>query len=98
MISPDTPPGTEIVCLDASPGPYGCGGLTTGEFYTVERVERTLDNRNIVLVAELPLTQAYEPPWGIVIIGFELRRFRYLDIPDALSELLGETNATSECI
>lgn len=98
MISSDTSPGTEIICLDASPGPYDCVGLSMGEVYTVERIERTLDNRNIVLVAELPLMQAYEPPWGIVIIGFELRRFRYLDIPDALSELLRETNATAECI
>ena len=31
MISPDTPPGTEVVCVDAGPGRYGDGGLQRGE-------------------------------------------------------------------
>ena len=62
MISSDTTPGTEVICLDASAGPYGCGGLTAGTIYTIERVERTLDNRHVVLLAELPLLEAYEPP------------------------------------
>lgn len=96
MIFTDTPPGTEIICLDASAGPYGSGGLVLGAVYTVKRIVTALDNRHVVLLAELPPAQFYAPPWGIVTIGFELRRFRYLDIPDALTDLLRETKATSE--
>lgn len=98
MISPDTPPGTEIICIDASVGPYGSGGLAQGEIYTVRRIEKALENRYVVLLDELPPVQVCRPPWGMVTIGFELKRFRYLDIPDSLIELLGQTKASAECV
>lgn len=88
MIGPDTPPGAEIVCIDASPGPYGDGGLLCGAVYTVERVARAIDGGHVVVLAEIAPWQTYSPPWGIVDIGFELRRFRYLDIPRSLTDLL----------
>ncbi len=88
MISPDTPPGTEIICIDASAGPYGPVGLALGEIYTIERIESALYDGHVVLLSELPHSQAYEPPWGQVTIGFNPRRFRYLDVPDSLVALL----------
>ncbi|MFM8859660.1 MAG: hypothetical protein ACKOEW_06140 [Methylocystis sp.] len=33
---------------------------------------------------------SYAPPWGCVIIGYALSRFRYLDLPDDLTRLLDE--------
>ncbi|WP_036280767.1 hypothetical protein [Methylocystis sp. ATCC 49242] len=88
MISPDTPPGAEVVCVDASAGPYGDGGLRRGAVYTVDRIARGIDGGHVVLLVEIPPWQTYSPPWGVVGIGFELKRFRYLDIPRSLTELL----------
>lgn len=88
MISPDTPPGTEVVCVDDAPGPYGDGGLQRGAIYTVERIASAIDGGHVVVLAEIPPWRTYAPPWGPVGVGFELRRFRYLDIPDALTRLL----------
>lgn len=88
MISPDTPPGAEIVCVDAAPGRYGDGGLTRGAVYTVARIVRAIDGGHVVLLDEIPPWEIYAPPWGLIVIGFELRRFRYLDIPRELTVLL----------
>ena len=96
MIASDTPPGAEIVCIDACAGPYGPCGLTHGAIYTVERVETALYDRHVVLLVELPLTQVYEPPWGLVTVGFELKRFRYLDIPGSLFALLHDKRTAVE--
>jgi hypothetical protein len=98
MIAPDTPPGTEIICIDASDGPYGRVSLTLGAIYTVQRIENALYDRYVVFLVELPAEEVYEPPWGLVTIGFELGRFRYLDIPDALAGLLRQTEASEECV
>ncbi len=98
MISPDTPPGTEVICIDASAGPYGTGGLAPGEIYTVRRIETALEKRYAVLLDELPPVEVCMPPWGMVTIGFELKRFRYLDIPETLTELLGQKKASPECV
>ena len=88
MISPDTPPGTEVVCVEAGPGRYGDGGLRRGFIYTVEQIAPAIDGGNVVVLSEIPPWQSYTPPWGLVGIGFELRRFRYLDIPHSLTRLL----------
>lgn len=90
MISPDTPPGTEVVCVEAGPGRYGDGGLRRGAIYTVERIAPAIDGGHVVVLGEIPAWQTYTPPWGLVGIGFELRRFRYLDLPECLTKLLEE--------
>jgi hypothetical protein len=88
MISPDTPSGTEIVCVDAAAGPYGNGGLRQGAIYTVDQIARSIDGGHVVVLAEIRPWETFEPPWGVVDIGFELKRFRYLEIPRSLTELL----------
>ena len=90
MIRPDTPPGAEILCVDAADGPYGRCGLTRGEIYTVARIARAIDGGHVVILEEIAPWRTYAHPWGVVEIGFELRRFRYLDIPDELTSLLKE--------
>lgn len=96
MIRPDTPPGAEVVCIDASAGPYGTGGLEQGAVYTVERIARAIDGGHVAVLAEIPPWEAYSPPWGLVEIGFELRRFRYLDIPGELRALLTRASKEAE--
>ena len=94
MISPNTPPGTEVVCVEAGPGRFGDGGLRRGAIYTVERIAPAINGGHVVVLTEIPPWQTYTPPWGLVGIGFELRRFRYLDLPASLTGLLDE--ATKE--
>ena len=98
MIRPDTPSGTEIICVDASAGPHGAGGLILGALYTVERIETALYGRYVVLLQEAPAIQVYEPPWGLVTMGHDLKRFRYLDIPDELNALLEGASASLETV
>lgn len=88
MISRDTPRGAEIVCIDATDGPYGECGLTHGAIYTVARIVRAIDGGHAVIVEEISPWRTYAYPWGLIEVGFELRRFRYLDIPDELTSLL----------
>ncbi len=96
MISPETPPGTEVVCVEAGPGRYGDGGLLHGANYTVERIAPAIDGGHVVVLSEIPPWQTYTPPWGLVGIGFELRRFRYLDLPNSLTQLLKEAEKEKE--
>jgi hypothetical protein len=96
MIRPDTPPGTEVICVEAEPGRYGDCGLRRGSIYTVERIVPAIDGGHVVVLSEIPPWQAYTPPWGLVGIGFELRRFRYLDLPDSLTELLQSAGRETE--
>lgn len=98
MISPDTPPGTEVVCVEAGPGRYGDGGLRQGAIYTVERIAPAIDGGFVVVLTEIPPWETYTPPWGLVGIGFELRRFRYLDIPDSLIGLLERVERETETV
>ena len=91
MIRPDTPPGTEVVCVDASRGPYGNGGLEHGVIYTVDRIAPSIEGGHVVLLLEIKPWETYSPPWGLIDIGFDLKRFRYLDIPKSLTELLTKT-------
>jgi len=88
MISPDTAPGTEIICIDDSSGPYGNGGLRKGLLYTVECIAPAITGGHVVLLIELRPWKTYAQPWGVVDVGFELKRFRYLDIPVELMRLL----------
>jgi hypothetical protein len=98
MISPDTAPGTEVVCVEAGPGRYGDGGLHLGAIYTVERIAPAIDGGHVVVLSEIPPWQTYTPPWGLVGIGFELRRFRYLDLPTSLTHLLEEAEKEKEAV
>jgi hypothetical protein len=88
MISPDTSPGTEIICIDDTSGPYGNGGLRRGMLYTVERIAPAITGGFVVLLIELRPWRIYTPPWGPVDVGFELKRFRYLDVPVEFTKLL----------
>jgi hypothetical protein len=65
--------------------------LARGGIYTVARIARDIDGGHVVILGEVSPWRTYAPPWGVVEVGFELRRFRYLDIPDALTRLLHET-------
>ncbi|MBM3574628.1 MAG: hypothetical protein FJX39_02780 [Alphaproteobacteria bacterium] len=90
MIAKDTPPGTDIVCINASPGDYGPTGLHLGAVYTLDRIESCVGETYAALLKEMHPVLSYAPPWGRVIIGYELSRFRYLDLPDGLTRLLDE--------
>lgn len=96
MIRPDTPPGAEIICIDAAEGPWGPIPLTLGAIYTVDRIIATIDGVWAVLLAEVEAPSVYAPPWGMVTIGFGLHRFRYLDLPDELTRLLDTTVRRAE--
>jgi hypothetical protein len=95
MISPHTPPGTKIVCIDDQyhtnyNAPYNVGagdmdGLTKGHVYTVQAIERddyVKDGFAVVLV-EIRRKLAGRD-WGH---GFALMRFRYVDLPKILREI-----------
>lgn len=88
MIRPDTPPGTEIICIDDSPGQYGPSKLHKGEIYTVKSIEVAIDHEFIVLVHEVPPGIGFAPPYGALNTGYLLSRFRYLDLPPCLMEML----------
>jgi hypothetical protein len=98
MISPDTPSGTEVVCVEAAPGRYGDCGLRRGDIYTVEHIAPAIDGGYVVVLTEIPPWQTYTPPWGLVGIGFELRRFRYLDLPTSLTQLLETAGRETEIV
>lgn len=88
MIRPDTPPGTEVICIDAAPGPHGFVSLARGALYTVRAIAPAVTGGHAALLEETAPCAAYLPPWGLVELGFELRRFRYCEIPRELTRLL----------
>lgn len=90
MISPDTRPGTDVICIDDSPGRYGACALTRGGIYTVDRIGKGLHDQFIAILAGVQPKISYEQPWGKVIVGFALRRFRYIEISKELTELLAQ--------
>ncbi len=98
MISPDTAPGTEIICIDDSSGPYGIGSLSKGSIYTVERIAPAITGGYVVFLLELRPWTTFTLPWGAIDVGFELKRFRYLDIPRELTELLARAPKELETI
>jgi hypothetical protein len=88
MIRPDTPPGPEIICINDSPGRYGPSGLRKNEIYTVKSIERGIENEFLVVIHEVPPGVGFAPPYGALSIGYLLSRFRYLDLPPCLTDLL----------
>ena len=89
MISPHTPPGTQIVCVDVSSnGKYlnafwvgGLDGLKQGQIYTVKAVYPThrATSGFAVLLCEI------EREGGQ---GWAIDRFRYLDLPASITDAL----------
>lgn len=90
MISSDTPPGTEIVCIDDSEGAYGPSRLTLGGVYTVKDIRPAVDGDYVVLLHEVDPAPVYDARFCLINVGWLLCRFRYLEIPKSLSELLTE--------
>lgn len=92
MISASTPPGTDVVCIEAGPGPY-CNDtkLTKGSVYTIEQIVPSIDGCFCATLVGIEPPTGYHPAFGMVHIGFELHRFRYLDIPRSLTKLLETT-------
>lgn len=88
MILPDTQPGTEVVCVDDSAGMHGPSGLARGNIYTVDRIRKGLRGEFVAILADVEPSIGYVAPWGVVTVGYALRRFRYLDIPESLTSLL----------
>jgi hypothetical protein len=90
MISPDTPPGTEIVCIDDSDGAYGPSRLTLGEVYTLRSIEMGVDGDFVATLHEVPPGVTYNMALGVLNLGYLLCRFRRLELPNSLTELLTE--------
>jgi hypothetical protein len=88
MINPDTRPGTDVICIDDACGPYGASGLQKGALYTVAKIEPAITGGFGVILEEVSPRETYIPPWGPITVGFELKRFRYLDLPKSLTRLL----------
>ena len=88
MISPHTPPGTEVCCIDDSPGPYGPTGLSKGAYYTIKSIEIGLTSCGFVaILGEIQPLEVYDQRFGPVVAGFGLYRFRYLETPKKLMDL-----------
>lgn len=102
MISPHTPPGTKIICIDAAERPNPrpdlirwdghLDGLTAGEIYTVRdfRVCPFLGR------VEVRLHEIVRELDDSGESGFNLRRFRRADLPSCLTELLKPVNLPRE--
>lgn len=74
MISPHTPPGTRVVCVDAE----GALQLVEGGTYTLSKITRDGND----FFAEI------EGPYSYEQNGWFLSRFRRLDLPESLTRLL----------
>lgn len=97
MISPHTPPGTRVVCIDAKvhlrfanahipKRPYSADPLIEGHTYTVDQViltRRLKSGYAVVLV---------ERGWN----GFALERFRLAELPRCLTQILEGAPIDSE--
>ena len=95
MISPHTPPGTKIVCIDAEPHPrYAVGpvcdsdmdGLTENAVYTVDKIIPWAPNSRgfVVCLGEI----IRRPRGDYPLSGFALDRFRRLELPSSLTSIL----------
>jgi hypothetical protein len=90
MISPDTPPGTEIVCIDDSDGAYGPSRLCKGSVYTLKSIEESIDGDFVATLHEVEPQTVYDVRYCFINAGWLLCRFRLLEIPKSLSSLLTE--------
>jgi hypothetical protein len=90
MISPDTPPGTEIVCIDDSDGAYGPSRLTLGQVYTLRAITIGIDGDFVATLHEVAPGVTYNMALGVLNLGYLLCRFRRLELPNSLTELLTE--------
>lgn len=87
MISPHTPPGTQVCCIDATPGRFGFTGLTRGAYYTVQSIEIGAEGGFLAILEGIEPPWGYLPPRGLVRVGYDLRRFRPLELPKIMYEL-----------
>lgn len=92
MISPNTPPGTEVVCIEDGPGRYGPVPIKKGEIYTVSQIVMGIHEPGAFL-QEVPPIEGWDPARGKVTICFGLERFRPLVIPPSLTMLLHDVLA-----
>jgi hypothetical protein len=85
VISPHTPPGTKIVCINDK---RAIAPIKKNAVYTVAQivpVEKSPSKFHVILVEiEIGIT------WQTMTDakGFSLHRFRYLDLPKSLTNLL----------
>ncbi len=85
MISPHTPPGTKIVCINDQ---RAIAPIKKNAVYTVAEivpVEKSPSKFHVVLV-EIEI----DATWQVMTDarGFSLHRFRYLDLPSCLTDIL----------
>lgn len=91
MISPHTPPGTKIVCTDAEPHKryvleHNVGtnmhGLTKDAVYTVREImPYSLTVSGFIVCLD-------EIVRGFYLEGYDLKRFRRLELPSSLTSIL----------
>lgn len=85
MISPNTKPGTEVVCVDDDTHAYRIpgvfydetgllGGLRKGEIYSVEKIEIEYAAKSGFAVKLAGISRGYGDR------GYDIARFRYLDL------------------
>lgn len=95
MISPHTPPGTQVCCIDDTPGHYGPVPLTKGSYYTVKEIVNTMVGATPFGVFLEEVNYDVETFDMRVLrtfrMSFSLARFRYIELPKTLNCLLEET-------
>jgi len=89
MISPNTPPGTEVIALGNAPAVYGLKPLKKGRTYIIARIVKTTEGWGVV-VAGMPVGR-FVTEYHKVDVYYSLRAFRYL-VHDPLDATL-ETRA-----
>jgi len=85
MISPHTPPGTKIVCINDT---RAIAPIKKNEVYTVAEivpVEKSPSKFHVIL-AEIEIGITWQTMTDAK--GFSLHRFRYLDLPRSITALL----------
>jgi hypothetical protein len=85
MISPHTPPGTKIVCVNDK---RAIAPIKKNSVYTVAKivpVEKSPSKFHVVLV-EIEIDEVWQAMTDAR--GFSLHRFRYLDLPSSITGLL----------
>lgn len=95
MISPHTPPGTRVICVNAKVGGFNTNinavgdmdGLTQWETYTVRKIDICRFSKSGFTV---DLTEIDRRPSviGQLMSGFDIARFRYASLPKSLTDLL----------